>query len=130
SSPSFAQKRGRPSAAVPCVGLSLDAAHFPAGRSRFDNQLVDGPSSALLPRPGSDRDRHSILLPVAQLAYDPLKALVLILSVSADWVDVRTYGSVSPCRMRASPVLGLKGNGAPARKSEFPRSRWRRYRLP
>jgi hypothetical protein len=50
------------------LGLSLDAAHFLICGIRFDHQPVDGLACALLARAGSDRVRHSILLPHAQAA--------------------------------------------------------------
>jgi len=53
--------------ALPVRGLSWSRS-FPTCRSRFDNQLVDVRPVRSSLRPGSDRDRHSVLLPVAQVA--------------------------------------------------------------
>ena len=66
---SFAQKRAQPVPAVPRLGLSLDAAHLFGCRGRPYRELVDDPACAVLARPGSHPGRHSILLPLAQVAW-------------------------------------------------------------
>src|SRR6266702_1780642 len=66
---SFAQKRAQSVPAVPRLGLSLDAAHLFGCRGRPYRELVDDPACAVLARSGSHPGRHSILLPLAQVAW-------------------------------------------------------------
>src|SRR5437762_8870437 len=65
---SLAQQRAKPVSALPCLGLSVDAAHFLDCGNRFDRRLVDGPASALFVGVGRNPCRHSIFLPLAQAA--------------------------------------------------------------